>query len=160
MQTLTFSMSLHDIPSKKGIHKILVFCLKKSTKLFALNAYFIPELRVKFYFYFFRVWSQWPIAQWLTQLANSPVSDSMSSVYDCLSYCGPTDVIGCAIPIRYIECRHLSMVRWCRSAACAEESDPMSTQSSVNIWNSVAHLEMPIIRHVSLERHITTEPRI
>ena len=75
VQTLTFSMSLSDIPSKKGIHKILVFCLKKGMKL-RVNAYFIPELRVKFYFYFFRLWSLWPIARWLTQLANSPVSDS------------------------------------------------------------------------------------
>ena len=30
MQTLTFSVSLHDIPSKKGIHEISVNCLKKT----------------------------------------------------------------------------------------------------------------------------------
>ena len=36
MQTLTFSVSLRDIPSKKGIHKILVNCLKKNMKLFML----------------------------------------------------------------------------------------------------------------------------
>jgi hypothetical protein len=36
MQTLTFSVSLRDIPSKKGIHEISVNFLKKNTKLFAL----------------------------------------------------------------------------------------------------------------------------
>jgi len=36
MQTLTFSMSLCNTPSKKGIHEISVFCLKKSMKWFAL----------------------------------------------------------------------------------------------------------------------------
>jgi hypothetical protein len=36
MQTLTFSMSLHNIPSKKGIHEILVNCLKKNIELFML----------------------------------------------------------------------------------------------------------------------------
>ncbi len=36
MQTLTFSVSLRDIPSKKGIHEILVNCLKKNMKLFML----------------------------------------------------------------------------------------------------------------------------
>ena len=37
-QTLTFSVSPCDIPSMRGIHEILVVCLKKSTKLFALMA--------------------------------------------------------------------------------------------------------------------------
>jgi hypothetical protein len=36
MQTLTFSVSLCDIPSKKGIHEILVNCLKKNIELFML----------------------------------------------------------------------------------------------------------------------------
>jgi hypothetical protein len=36
MWTLTFSMSLCDIPSKKGIYEILVNSLKKNTKLFML----------------------------------------------------------------------------------------------------------------------------
>ncbi len=36
MQTLTFSVSLCNIPSKKEIHKILVNCLKKNMKLFIL----------------------------------------------------------------------------------------------------------------------------
>ncbi len=36
MQTLTFSVSLHDIPLKKGIHEILVNCLKKNMKLIML----------------------------------------------------------------------------------------------------------------------------
>ena len=36
MQTLTFSVSLHDIPSKKGNHGYLVNCLKKKMKVFAL----------------------------------------------------------------------------------------------------------------------------
>ncbi len=35
-----------------------------------INAYFIPELRVKFYFYYFHVWTQWLIAQWLTKLGR------------------------------------------------------------------------------------------
>jgi hypothetical protein len=36
MQTLTFSVSLHDISSKKGNHEYLVNCLKKKMKVFAL----------------------------------------------------------------------------------------------------------------------------
>jgi len=67
MQTLTFSVSLHDIPSKKGIHEILVICFKKKHETVHFDAYFIPELRVKFLFSFFSCKAQWPISQLLTE---------------------------------------------------------------------------------------------
>jgi hypothetical protein len=51
MQTLIFSVSLCDIPSKMGIHLSLL--PQKRHKTVRVNAYFILELRVEVYFYFF-----------------------------------------------------------------------------------------------------------
>ena len=69
---------------KEGNSWNLSLLPQKKHETVRVIAYFIPKLiGVKFYFYLFRVWSQWPIAQWLTQLADSPVSLSDSNCHSC-----------------------------------------------------------------------------